>query len=214
MQQSSMPYSSVVTSMIYLKLLVMTYLIQIFAEFVKKDVANELKAIAEKVADTAPYEDEMMEAFEAIKSKLAHKFIIVTDAYFEATGIRFAQQIQENAKHEAFTHVLPEANHNVIESYYGNISSLFIFIDSGKNERVSARFEFLINSKTYFDKSSIILDFFSGSATTAHATMQLNAEDGGNRKYIMVQLPEMTDEKSAEWFLNKINQCVYHLPIL
>ncbi|MCD8432330.1 site-specific DNA-methyltransferase [Tenacibaculum finnmarkense genomovar ulcerans] len=42
----------------------------------------------------------------------------------------------------------------------------------------------------------IILDFFSGSATTAHATMQLNAEDGGNRKFIMVQLPEETDEKS------------------
>mgnify|MGYP002515568442 FL=1 len=45
-------------------------------------------------------------------------------------------------------------------------------------------------------KDSIILDFFSGSATTAHAVMQLNAEDGGNRKYIMVQLPELTDEKS------------------
>src|SRR5690554_32935 len=42
----------------------------------------------------------------------------------------------------------------------------------------------------------IILDFFSGSATTAHAVMQLNAEDGGKRKFIMVQLPEVTDEKS------------------
>lgn len=42
----------------------------------------------------------------------------------------------------------------------------------------------------------IILDFFSGSATTAHAVMQLNAEDGGNRKYILVQLPEVCDEKS------------------
>lgn len=41
-----------------------------------------------------------------------------------------------------------------------------------------------------------ILDFFSGSATTAHAVMKLNAEDGGNRKFIMVQLPEVTDEKS------------------
>lgn len=43
---------------------------------------------------------------------------------------------------------------------------------------------------------SLILDFFSGSATTAHAVMKLNAEDGGNRKFIMVQLPEVTDEKS------------------
>lgn len=46
------------------------------------------------------------------------------------------------------------------------------------------------------DENDLILDFFSGSATTAHAVMQLNAEDGGNRKWIMVQLPEETDEKS------------------
>ncbi len=46
------------------------------------------------------------------------------------------------------------------------------------------------------DKNSLILDFFSGSATTAHAVMQLNAEDGGKRKYIMVQLPEKTPEGS------------------
>ena len=46
------------------------------------------------------------------------------------------------------------------------------------------------------NKNLIILDFFSGSATTAHAVMQLNSEDNGNRKYIMVQLPEITDEKS------------------
>ena len=46
------------------------------------------------------------------------------------------------------------------------------------------------------NKNSIILDFFAGSATTAHAVMQLNADDGGNRQFIMVQLPELTDEKS------------------
>ena len=46
------------------------------------------------------------------------------------------------------------------------------------------------------NKDSIILDFFSGSATTAHAVMKLNAEDGGHRKFIMVQLPEVTDAKS------------------
>lgn len=46
------------------------------------------------------------------------------------------------------------------------------------------------------DKNTTILDFFSGSATTAHAVMQMNAEDGGHRRFIMVQLPEKTDEKS------------------
>lgn len=53
----------------------------------------------------------------------------------------------------------------------------------------------------------IILDFFSGSATTAHAVMQLNAEDGGNRKFIMVQLPEETDEKSEAYKAGYKNIC-------
>ena len=57
------------------------------------------------------------------------------------------------------------------------------------------------------DKDSLILDFFSGSATTAHAVMQLNAEDGGNRKYIMVQLPEETDEKSEAYKAGYKNIC-------
>jgi len=54
---------------------------------------------------------------------------------------------------------------------------------------------------------SIILDFFSGSATTAHAVMQLNAEDGGHRKFIMVQLPEETDEKSEAYKAGFKNIC-------
>lgn len=57
------------------------------------------------------------------------------------------------------------------------------------------------------EKNSIILDFFSGSATTAHAVMQLNAEDGGNRKFIMVQLPEETDEKSEAYKAGYKNIC-------
>lgn len=56
-------------------------------------------------------------------------------------------------------------------------------------------------------KDSIILDFFSGSATTAHAVMQLNAEDGGDRKFIMVQLPEETDEKSEAYKAGYKNIC-------
>lgn len=57
------------------------------------------------------------------------------------------------------------------------------------------------------NKNSIILDFFSGSATTAHAVMQLNAEDGGNRKFIMVQLPEICDEKSEAYKAGYKNIC-------
>lgn len=57
------------------------------------------------------------------------------------------------------------------------------------------------------EDDSIILDFFSGSATTAHAVIQLNAEDGGNRKFIMVQLPEITDEKSEAYKAGYKNIC-------
>lgn len=57
------------------------------------------------------------------------------------------------------------------------------------------------------NKEAIILDFFSGSATTAHAVMQLNSEDGGNRKFIMVQLPEKTDEKSEAFKAGYKNIC-------
>lgn len=57
------------------------------------------------------------------------------------------------------------------------------------------------------NSDDIVLDFFSGSATTAHAVMQLNAEDGGNRKFIMVQLPEVTDEKSEARKAGYANIC-------
>ena len=61
----------------------------------------------------------------------------------------------------------------------------------------------ILASKT----DDFILDFFSGSATTAHAVMQLNAEDSGNRKFIMVQLPEATDEKSEAYKAGYKNIC-------
>ncbi len=64
--------------------------------------------------------------------------------------------------------------------------------DGPKPTRLLARLLTLART----DKDSLILDFFSGSATTAHAVMQLNAEDGGNRKFIMVQLPEVCEEGS------------------
>ena len=57
------------------------------------------------------------------------------------------------------------------------------------------------------DKDFLTLDFFSGSATTAHAVMQLNAEDGGNRKFIMVQLPEATPADSEAYKAGYKNIC-------
>ena len=64
-----------------------------------------------------------------------------------------------------------------------------------------------IEMGTDSDEGAYVLDFFSGSGTTAHAVMQLNAKDGGNRKFIMVQLPEKTDEKSEAYKAGYKNIC-------
>ena len=60
---------------------------------------------------------------------------------------------------------------------------------------------------TFDDNEAFVLDFFAGSSTTAHATMQYNAETKGNRKFIMVQLPEETDEKSEAYKAGYKNIC-------
>ena len=75
-----------------------------------------------------------------------------------------------------------------------SIKKLFskIVFDYSKSAEMIIRFLKMAN----LDKDDLCLDFFSGSATTAHAVMQLNAEDGGNRKFIMVHLPEETPEDS------------------
>ncbi|MBQ9619077.1 MAG: site-specific DNA-methyltransferase [Neisseriaceae bacterium] len=99
-----------------------------------------------------------------------------------------------------------------LDNTKGQIANDFWGIEFGTNQRGSLEVEALLDNR-YFDfpkptllinnllklgstPKSLILDFFSGSGTTAHAVMQLNAEDGGNRRYICVQLPEETDEKS------------------
>ena len=104
-------------------------------------------------------------------------------------------------------------------------TTIWKFQDVGHNQEGRQELKKLFDDKGYFDgpkpvrllnrviqiantnEDSIILDFFSGSATTAHAVMQLNAEDGGNRKYIMVQLPEETDEKSEAYKAGYKNIC-------
>ena len=86
--------------------------------------------------------------------------------------------------------------------YGGSDTAMDMPFDNPKPVYVAQR---LINSVT--KNHDIVLDFFSGSATTAHAVMKLNAEDGGNRKFIMVQLPEKTDEKSEAYKAGYKNIC-------
>lgn len=123
----------------------LTYLLLVLAEFEKRDIKPELLKTAELFSEQSRYFSDAEEIFDAVKNKTKSKFIIVTDNAFESIGVRFCQQIQENAKHECFHHTLPEMNHNVIESYYGQLDSVFFFLHSNAHERVTARFDFLNN---------------------------------------------------------------------
>ena len=103
-------------------------------------------------------------------------------------------------------------------------STIWLSEEVGHNQTATREVKQLFNDNKYFDfpkpvsyikqmlmvstkKDDLILDFFSGSATTAHAVMQLNAEDGGNRKFILVQLPEETAEDSEAYKAGYKNIC-------
>ena len=116
----------------------------VLAELFGMDMKSELAAISQKLKE----EKEALKAratslFDYFRNTIQHKFVVVCDMAFEAAAIRFCQQIQENAKGEAFVNVLPEANHNVIESYYEQRDTNFILLNSGLNERTNLRFNFL-----------------------------------------------------------------------
>lgn len=108
-----------------------------------------------------------------------------------------------------------------LQSEYAGMSTTLTTV---YNTQATRELKTLFDGEDYFDfpkpvdyikliieqgaaEEGIVLDFFSGSATTAHAVMQLNAEDGGNRKFIMVQFPEATDEKSEAYKAGYRNIC-------
>jgi len=102
--------------------------------------------------------------------------------------------------------------------------TIWKYSDVGHSQKASQDLKKLFNNNAYFtypkpielikrmlelytESESLIMDFFSGSSTTAHAVMQLNAEDGGNRKFILVQLPEETEESSEAFKAGYPNIC-------
>lgn len=117
-------------------------------------------------------------------------------------------RLSANGKPE---HYIPPTNETLLNSSWmdllvgssselGKLFETKVF-DTTKSTQIIRRMLKFIN------KDALILDFFSGSATTAHAVMQLNAEDGGHRKFIMVQLPEPCDEKSEAYKAGYPNIC-------
>jgi len=124
----------------------LSYLLLIVGELHGQDLSNEFKDIIGKFESNKAIQQESgKRIFDFFKGTIKNKFVIVSDREFAPIATRAAQQIQENAKLEAFVNVLPEANHNVIESYTDKMPTNFIMLYSENNERVSSRFDFLIS---------------------------------------------------------------------
>lgn len=128
--------------------------------------------------------------------------IVISKIPFRPNHIKAGGDVKKMKNFLSPTHYQMETN----EDATSQLIELF-GVDLFDNPKPIKLINYLTRAVTYNSRDSIILDFFSGSATTAHAVMQLNAEDEGNRKYIMVQLPEETDEKSEAYKAGYKNIC-------
>jgi glucose/mannose-6-phosphate isomerase len=129
----------------------LTTLLLILSELAGTDSKNELSKTADSLKQNEALKLEARKISNFFSTSINEKFVVVCDPAFEAVAIRFCQQIQENAKGESFVTVLPEANHNVIESYHEPHKTNFIMINSGDNSRTNLRFQFL---KTVLEEQS------------------------------------------------------------
>jgi glucose/mannose-6-phosphate isomerase len=118
-------------------------LLLILSDLIGIDVKNKLSNTANLLTKNDGLKDEANDIINVFRQTISDKFVVICDPDFEAIAIRFCQQIQENAKGEAFITVLPEANHNVIESYQDTQNTNFILLNSGNNSRTNLRFQFL-----------------------------------------------------------------------
>jgi len=122
----------------------LSFLFLILGELSGHETRAELEDVVDKFEEMHEYQmDSAEKIFRFFKASFKNKFVVVADKYYAPIGVRFCQQLNENSKLEGFVNVLPEANHNVIESYYGRLATNFIFLYCDNNKRVHARFDFL-----------------------------------------------------------------------
>ena len=155
--------------------------------------ANYRESMSFNLKDYSPPEGQRWQAGEDVIKQLYN------DGYIEfkdKTPFRRYFEDEEGEEHDPFYCFMEvewastsEAGKHQLNNLLGNNHSF----DTVKPTRL---IKTLISTCTTSNDENIILDFFAGSSTTAHAVMQLNAEDGGNRRFIMVQLPEPCDAKS------------------
>jgi adenine-specific DNA-methyltransferase len=116
----------------------------------------------------------------------------IVDFFFKENGKLYSKKILSVKTQKSILKGLPDTQTGRAE-----VASLFNEVEVFDYPKPSQLLSYLSSLQT--EKEDIVLDFFSGSAPTAHAVMDLNAQDGGNRKFIMVQLPEPCDEKSEAY---------------
>lgn len=121
----------------------LTYLFLILDELTGTNKRAELEDAISTLENSETYISQAQKMIEQIKPHFPKKIVVIADYFSSAIGLRFCQQINENTKAEAFLNELPESNHNVIESYYGKLDSIFFCINSAKNSRTDLRFSFV-----------------------------------------------------------------------
>ncbi len=122
------------------------FMLMILGELVQQDIRAELESVIQGFEENQALQKASSDRiYQFFKSNLSEKFVILADSAFAPVGLRFCQQLNENAKLEAFLHLIPESNHNVIESYVDHMESNYIFLFSGQNDRVAARFDFVMS---------------------------------------------------------------------
>jgi len=125
-----------------------------------------------------------------------------TDTGWQVYAKQYLDEEATKPPETLWLHTEVNHNHGAVERLKGLLNAKVF--DSPKPTELIIK---MLNIATHDDSNDIILDFFSGSATTAHAVMQLNSEDGGNRRFICVQLPELCDKNTEAYKAGYKNIC-------
>jgi glucose/mannose-6-phosphate isomerase len=150
-----------------------TYLFLIFSELLGLNEAADLESIKSLVSNADDYKRRSLHIKEHFATSIRSKYVIIASPDMEAIAIRFAQQVQENAKLEAFVVVIPEANHNVIETYYEKWDSNYIMLNSGSNTRINMRFNFIKELLASYGSDVYEMETKAASMTHIYDTVYL-----------------------------------------
>ncbi len=124
----------------------LSFLTLIIGDTIGEDYRSTIQEIKDGFIENQVKQiDSGTQIYSYFKNSIKSKFVIVADREFAPVATRFTQQLNENSKLEGFVNVLPEANHNVIESYTDRLDTNFIMLYSENNARVVARFDFIIS---------------------------------------------------------------------